>query len=146
MITLKEIEQEHGVSRLALHNYRRNASFPRPVVAEGSTRVQYRADEVGAWFEANPPSQGKRADLTPRDEGAAMPRTMEQIMSEGVTKPDYLTEKQWVGLTLAVLHGVAEGVERAGFEGWESDLGVAAVAAVRARLDELVNGEGDREL
>jgi predicted DNA-binding transcriptional regulator AlpA len=75
LITLKQIEQEHGVSRSALHTYRRSTSFPQPVPVEGSTKIQYRADQVTAWFEANPPSQGKRTDLSPRDEGAAMPPT-----------------------------------------------------------------------
>lgn len=75
LITLKQIEQEHGVSRSALHTYRRSASFPQPVPAEGSTRIQYRADEIAAWFEANPPQQGKRTDLATRDEGAAMAAT-----------------------------------------------------------------------
>lgn len=75
LITLRQIEQEHGVSRSALHTYRRAASFPQPVQVEGSTKVQYRAAEVAAWFEANPPQQGKRTDLSPRDEGAAMPPT-----------------------------------------------------------------------
>ncbi|TGZ14715.1 hypothetical protein DV517_61980 [Streptomyces sp. S816] len=65
LITLKQIELEHGVSRSALHTYRRSASFPRPVQIEGSTKIQYRADEVAAWFEANPPQQGKRTDLAP---------------------------------------------------------------------------------
>lgn len=63
LITLKQIELEHGVSRSALHTYRRSASFPQPVPVEGSTRTQYRADEVAAWFEAHPPQQGKRTDL-----------------------------------------------------------------------------------
>lgn len=70
LITLKEIEQEHGVSRSALHTYRRSASFPQPVPVEGSTKIQYSAVEVAAWFEANPPSQGKRTDLAPQQQGA----------------------------------------------------------------------------
>jgi hypothetical protein len=60
---------------------------------------------------------------------------------EPVSKPDYLTEKQWAGLTLAILVGVAEGADRAGLL-WASDLGVTAVSAVRARLDELWTAEG----
>lgn len=62
LITLKQIELEHGVSRSALHTYRRSASFPQPVPVEGSTKTQYRADEVAAWFEANPKQQGKKRD------------------------------------------------------------------------------------
>jgi predicted DNA-binding transcriptional regulator AlpA len=62
LITLKQIELEHGVSRSALHTYRRSASFPQPVAVEGSTKTLYRADDVAAWFDANPKQQGKRRD------------------------------------------------------------------------------------
>jgi len=62
LITLKQIELEHGVSRSALHTYRRSASFPQPVPVEGSTKTQYDAAEVAAWFEANPKQQGKKRD------------------------------------------------------------------------------------
>ncbi|MET8694735.1 DNA-binding protein [Streptomyces bauhiniae] len=62
LITLKQIELEHGVSRSALHTYRRSASFPEPVPVEGSTKTQYRAEEVAAWFEANPKQQGKKRE------------------------------------------------------------------------------------
>jgi predicted DNA-binding transcriptional regulator AlpA len=78
LITLKQIEQEHGIGRSSLHTYRRRPTFPQPVPVEGSTKILYRADEVAAWFEANPPQQGKRTDLAPRDEGAAMPQTETQ--------------------------------------------------------------------
>ncbi|MBQ0827685.1 helix-turn-helix transcriptional regulator [Streptomyces tagetis] len=73
MITLKQIEQEHGIGRSSLHNYRRRPTFPQPVPVEGSTKILYRADEVAAWFDSNPPQQGKRTDLAPQDEGADMP-------------------------------------------------------------------------
>jgi predicted DNA-binding transcriptional regulator AlpA len=69
LITLKQIELEHGVSRSALHTYRRSASFPQPVQVEGSTKVQYRADEVADWFETNPPQQGRRTDLASKQQG-----------------------------------------------------------------------------
>lgn len=62
LITLKQIELEHGVSRSALHTYRRSASFPQPVPVEGSTKTQYDAAEVAAWFNANPKQQGKKRD------------------------------------------------------------------------------------
>lgn len=65
LITIGQIAEEHGVSRSSVHTYRRSATFPQPVPAEGSTRIRYRADEVAAWFEANPPRQGKRTDLAP---------------------------------------------------------------------------------
>lgn len=93
LITLKQIEQEHGVSRSALHNYRRSASFPQPVPAEGSTKIQYDAREVAAWFEANPPSQGKRTDLAHRDEGTAMPQRQQPTMRERTTVS--LTQTHW---------------------------------------------------
>ncbi|GGW15787.1 hypothetical protein GCM10018980_51560 [Streptomyces capoamus] len=69
LITIGQIAEEHGVSRSSVHTYRRRPTFPQPVPVEGSTRTHYRADEVAAWFEANPPQQGKRTDLAPRDEG-----------------------------------------------------------------------------
>ncbi|MFB6787661.1 helix-turn-helix transcriptional regulator [Streptomyces olivaceus] len=75
MITLKQIEQEHGIGRSSLHTYRRRPTFPQPVSVEGSTKIQYRADEVAAWFEANPPQQGKRSDLAPSPEPQGEPVT-----------------------------------------------------------------------
>ena len=62
LITLKQIELDHGVSRSALHTYRRSSTFPQPVAVEGSTKTLYRADEVAAWFQANPKQQGKKRD------------------------------------------------------------------------------------
>ncbi len=144
LITLKQIEQEHGVSRSALHTYRRSVSFPQPVLAECSTRNQYRADEVAAWFDANPPQQGKRTDLATQNEGAAMPTTAQQPAPEAIDKPDYLTEEQWTGLALAVLSGVVQGSYKAGLKAeWNSELGVAAVRGMRERLDELVAEASD---
>lgn len=75
LISIGQIAEEHGVSRSSVHTYRRSATFPQPVPAEGSTRIWYRADEVAAWFEANPPQQGRRTDLAPRDKGEPMPTT-----------------------------------------------------------------------
>ena len=62
LITLKQIELDHGVSRSALHTYRRSSTFPQPIAVEGSTKTLYRADEVAAWFQANPKQQGKKRD------------------------------------------------------------------------------------
>lgn len=143
LITIGQIAEEHGVSRSSVHTYRRSATFPQPVPAEGSTRIRYRADEVAAWFEANPKQQGKRTDLASQDEGAAMPQTTEPGLTETVGKPEYLTEEQWADLVFAVLGGVTEGVLRADLDaGWAVDLATAAVHGVRARLDELV-AEGE---
>ncbi|MFF7911910.1 AlpA family phage regulatory protein [Streptomyces sp. NPDC007914] len=141
LITLKEIEQEHGVSRSSLHTYRRSASFPQPVSVEGSTKIQYDAREVAAWFEAHPPSQGKRTDLAPRDEGAAVPQT-EQTSRSQVGKPDYLTDEQWTGLAFSIIEGVGKGLHAAGLRvEWAASLGPLALEAVRPRLDELVESE-----
>lgn len=68
LLTISEIAEEHGVSRTTVHTYRRSSTFPRPVPAEGSTKIRYRADEVADWFRANPPRQGKRTDLAPEPE------------------------------------------------------------------------------
>lgn len=141
LITLKEIEQEHGVSRSALHTYRRSASFPQPVTVEGSTRVQYRADEVAAWFEANPPQQGRRTDLAPQDEGAAMPQ-MEQPSRVTTQKPDHLTQDQWTAIVYSLHEGLGEGLRKAGLRSdWAIGLGAQAIAAIRSKLDELVAQE-----
>ncbi|WP_437013303.1 helix-turn-helix transcriptional regulator [Streptomyces sp. enrichment culture] len=72
MITITEIAEEYGVSRATVHNYRRAGTFPRPAPVEGTekTKLRFRADEVAAWFEANPKQQGKRTDLaTKRQQG-----------------------------------------------------------------------------
>jgi hypothetical protein len=64
-------------------------------------------------------------------------------VSESAGKPDYMTDRQWAGLALGVLMGVVEGCDRAGLKGaWASDLGVAAVKGLRARLDELMEEAG----
>ena len=95
MITIGQIAEEHGVSRSSVHNYRRSSTFPRPVPVEGSTKVQYRADEVAAWFAANPPQQGKRTDLAPEpDRGepvtttTARDRLVETLKSPGLVGLD----------------------------------------------------------
>jgi predicted DNA-binding transcriptional regulator AlpA len=81
LMTISEIALEHGVSRQSVHSYRTRGTFPKPVEGEGSTRPRFRADEVAAWFAANPPRPGKRTDLAAQDEGAPMPAT-EQSQSE----------------------------------------------------------------
>lgn len=142
LITIGQIAEEHGVSRSSVHTYRRSATFPRPVPAEGSTRIQYRADEVAAWFEANPPQQGKRTDLASQDEGAVMPPTTEQSAPEMVSKPDYLSDQQWSAFVFEILAGVVKGAVEAGLDAsWGTDLATAAVKAARARMDELTAEE-----
>ncbi|MFD9396532.1 helix-turn-helix transcriptional regulator [Streptomyces sp. NPDC060000] len=142
-MTVSEIALEHGVSRQSVHSYRTRGSFPKPVEGEGSTRPRFRSGEVAAWFAANPPQPGKRTDLASQDEGAAMPQT-EQPAPISVSPPDYLSSEQWAGLSLAILQGAVEGVDRASLPGaWASDLGVAAVKGLRDRLDELMAEERD---
>jgi predicted DNA-binding transcriptional regulator AlpA len=139
LITIGQIAEEHGVSRSSVHTYRRRPTFPQPVPVEGSTRIQYRADEVAAWFEANPPQQGKRTDLATEDEGVAMPQTTEPTGAATVGAPEYLTEEQWAALLFGVASGVADGARNAGLDrGWLDSLALAAVKAVRAQLDELM--------
>jgi predicted DNA-binding transcriptional regulator AlpA len=63
LLTIDQIAEKHRVSRSSVHTYRRGGTFPRPVPAEGTTRVRFDAAEVAAWFEANPKRQGTRNDL-----------------------------------------------------------------------------------
>jgi hypothetical protein len=62
-MTVKEIAEEHDVSRVSIHTYRRRGVFPQPVEGEGTTRLRFRADEVAAFFAANPKQPGKRTDV-----------------------------------------------------------------------------------
>ncbi|MFI1562172.1 helix-turn-helix transcriptional regulator [Streptomyces sp. NPDC020490] len=57
-MTTTEIAAEHGVSRQTIHTYRRTGVFPQPVEGQGSTRPRFRADEVAAFFAANPKQPG----------------------------------------------------------------------------------------
>ena len=79
MMTISEIAEEHGVSRVSIHTYRRRGTFPQPVQGEGSTRLRFRADEVAAFFAANPKQPGKRTDLdeTRPPEGDSVPTTVD---------------------------------------------------------------------
>lgn len=91
MMTVKEIAEEHEVSRVSIHTYRRRGVFPQPVQGEGSTRLRFRADEVAAFFAANPKQPGKRTDLAPApDRGepvtttTARDRLVETLTSPGL--------------------------------------------------------------
>lgn len=72
-MTVKEIAEEHDVSRVSIHTYRRRGVFPQPVEGEGTTRLRFRADEVAAFFAANPKQPGKRTDRTPKPEQQGAP-------------------------------------------------------------------------
>lgn len=91
LINLRQIEQEHGVSRSALHTYRRSTSFPQPVSVEGSTKIQYRAEDVAAWFAANPPQQGKRTDLPAKQQGES---AVSGYRHSGMSQEDYEAREQ----------------------------------------------------
>lgn len=68
-MTTMEIAAEHGVSRQTVHAHRKKGVFPQPVEGAGSTRPRFRADEVAAFFAANPPAPGKRTDLPAKQQG-----------------------------------------------------------------------------
>ena len=72
LMTVTEIAEEHGVTRQTVHSYRKRGVFPKPVEGEGSTRPRFRADEVAAFFVANPKQPGKRTDLTDQQQGEPM--------------------------------------------------------------------------
>lgn len=75
-MTVTEIAAEHGVSRQTVHTYRRTGAFPRPVEGEGSTRPRFRADEVAAFFVANPKQPGKkRTDPAPAEQQGVLVTT-----------------------------------------------------------------------
>ncbi|MFD5631611.1 helix-turn-helix transcriptional regulator [Streptomyces sp. NPDC127072] len=73
-MTTAEIAAEHGVSRQSIHTYRRTGVFPQPVEGQGSTRVRFRADEVAAFFAANPKQPGKKRS-SPTEQGEAVTTT-----------------------------------------------------------------------
>ncbi|MFJ4926869.1 helix-turn-helix transcriptional regulator [Streptomyces sp. NPDC088736] len=95
-MTVKEIAEEHGVSRVSIHTYRRRGTFPQPVEGEGTTRLRFRADEVAAFFVANPKQPGKRTDLPAKkpDQGdpvtttTARDRLVETLKSPGLVGLD----------------------------------------------------------
>ena len=92
LITLKQIEQEHGVSRSALHTYRLSSTFPQPVPVEGSTKTLFHADEVAAWFRANPKQQGKKRDrFVSQQQGDPMTTTTDPRIAvlSAISSPDW---------------------------------------------------------
>lgn len=138
LMTVSEIALEHGVSRQSVHSYRTRGSFPKPVEGEGSTRPRFRADEVAAWFAANPPRPGKRTDLATQTEGASM-STTEQA-ERGIPEAEARRELgerfaakltyqaglavQELDIPRPVADRVARAVERAVgevFEGWAAE-------------------------
>lgn len=80
LMSISEIALKYDVSRSSVHNYRRGGTFPRPAPVEGmdKTKLRFRSDEVAAWFEANPKSQGKRTDLADKQQGDPVADTAQQ--------------------------------------------------------------------
>jgi len=76
-MTVTEIAAEHGVSRVSIHTYRRRGTFPQPVEGEGTTRLRFRADEVAAFFAANPKQPGKKRRPQPDQQGEPVPITVD---------------------------------------------------------------------
>jgi DNA-binding transcriptional MerR regulator len=93
-MTVKEIAEEHGVSRVSIHTYRRRGTFPQPVEGEGTTRLRFRAEEVAAFFEANPKQPGKKRTFQPEQQGEAVTTTpardrlLETLTSPGLVGLD----------------------------------------------------------
>lgn len=85
-MTTTEIAAEHGVTRQTVHSHRKRGVFPKPVEGEGSTRPRFRADEVAAFFAANPPTPGKRTDLPAKQQGDP---AMSAPARGGLTDQDY---------------------------------------------------------
>jgi predicted DNA-binding transcriptional regulator AlpA len=87
-MTIHEIAVEYGVSRTSVHNYRRSGTFPRPAPVEGTekTKLRFQADEVAAWFEANPKQQGKRTDLADKQQGEP---AVSGYRHSGMSREDY---------------------------------------------------------
>jgi predicted DNA-binding transcriptional regulator AlpA len=81
-MTISEIAAHYGVSRSTVHTYRRGGTFPQPAPVEGTekTKLRFRADEVAAWFAANPKQQGKRTDLATKRQQQGEPTVIEGQM------------------------------------------------------------------
>jgi predicted DNA-binding transcriptional regulator AlpA len=143
LITITEIAEEYGVSRATVHNYRRSGTFPRPAPVEGTekTKLRFRADEVSAWFEANPKQQGRRTDLATKQ-----PEQGEPVIT--TTDPDVDTLTKAVKVALESLRGGYHHLPPL-TEGAVAEAVIAAVAPVIAEqrasaIDEVVAALTDR--
>lgn len=92
LLTIDQIAETHGVSRSTVHTYRRGGTFPRPVPVEGTTRVLFDADEVAAWFEANPKQQGRRTDLPAKKQQGE--QAVSGYRNSGLSREDYEAGEQ----------------------------------------------------
>lgn len=101
-MTTMEIAAEHGVSRQSIHTYRRSGVFPQPVEGEGSTRPRFRADEVAAFFEANPKQPGKKRTDPADQQGEPVVATDQMTLAdreahEQLLNTAVLIEERWPG-------------------------------------------------
>lgn len=113
-MTINEIAEAHGVSRQTVHTYRRSGVFPKPVEGEGSTRPRFRADEVAAFFVANPKRPGNRTDLPSKPyEGDTVGYDTAQLtitarVSRHNSEQDASDDSLWADLVKAVRAVVAD--------------------------------------
>lgn len=63
LMTIAEIVERFGVSRMTLHTARKTGAFPAPEATPGSTRLRWRSTVVAAYFEEHPKRPGRRTDL-----------------------------------------------------------------------------------
>lgn len=94
LMSISEIAAEYGVSRTTVHTYRRTGSFPKPAQEEGTTRLRFRADEVAAWFAANPKQQGKRTDLATKTPQQEEPRMKTYTLTMRIEAGEDVTPEQ----------------------------------------------------
>ncbi|MGD6750971.1 helix-turn-helix transcriptional regulator [Streptomyces sp. BH105] len=139
-MTTSEIAAEHGVSRQTVHAHRKGGAFPKPVEGEGSTRPRFRADEVAAFFAANPPSPGKRTDLAAaRTEGESMLQK-EQVAPIVVR----LTDAHWEALgSDARARGWVEARQMGLTPEQSNRIADAALDGVRAQVEEWVRQQAE---
>ncbi|MEU3161993.1 helix-turn-helix transcriptional regulator [Streptomyces griseoincarnatus] len=141
-MTTTEIAEEHGVSRQTVHAHRKRGVFPKPVEGEGSTRPRFRADEVAAFFAANPPSPGKRTDLAPRPQGEPVTTTTDPRIAilSALNDPPYneTAEKRCVPWDAAaeLLDAYRADVLRAAADELEADDHLLAADELRRMADE----------
>jgi predicted DNA-binding transcriptional regulator AlpA len=139
-LTVKGIMAKHSISRQSLHTYRQRPDFPAPVSRPGAGGLRWRQDEVAAWFEANPPRQGKRTDLVPPKPDQGEPVTSTVETREWRLTPETLD--QFVrALVNHVDYDIHKGYECGEEDGFDHYPELVAEAA--EMLDAIVNGDGE---
>ncbi|MBL0779442.1 GIY-YIG nuclease family protein [Streptomyces albidoflavus] len=66
LLSIRDIMARHQLSRQTLHAYRQRPDFPAPAPNGANSRPRWRAQDVDAYFLANPKRQGARTDLQHR--------------------------------------------------------------------------------